>query len=259
MTDKMLLRKANGVAYIVFNNPEKHNAVSQEMWAAIPGFFDEIENDPEMRVVVLTGAGGKSFVAGADISEFEKNRNSVESARQYSEVSDLARTRLAKTLKPTIAMIRGYCIGGGLAVALNCDIRIATEGSRFGVPAARLGIAYSAESIRPLMALVGPAITKEFLYTARQYTATEALRMGLLNHVTTDDQLEAYVADMTASIADNAPLSLGAGKQIVDELQKVSPDMSFCSRLVDGCIASNDYAEGRRAFMEKRKPKFIGR
>jgi len=258
VTDKMLLRREGSVAYIVFNNPEKRNAVSQEMWEAIPRFFDEIESDPAVRVVVVTGAGGKSFVAGADISEFEKNRNSVESARRYSKASDLARARLAGTRKPTIAMIRGYCIGGGLAVALHCDIRIATNGSRFGIPAAKLGIAYAAESVRPLLALVGPAIAKEILYTGGQYDAARALAMGLLNQVVADDELEARVAELAANIAENAPLSISAGKLIVNELLKGSPDLDLCARLCDECTASEDYREGRTAFMEKRKPAFRG-
>ncbi len=254
----MLLRREGPVAYIVFNNPEKRNAVSQDMWAAIPGFFDEIESDPTVRVVVLTGAGGKSFVAGADISEFEKNRNSVESARRYSEASDLARARLARTLKPTIAMIRGYCIGGGLAVALHCDIRIATEGSRFGIPAAKLGIAYAAESVWPLLALVGPSAAKEILYTGRQYDAGTAYRMGILNQVVADDELETCVSDLAMEIAANAPLSVSAGKQIVNELLKAQPDLDLCTRLCDECTGSDDYREGRTAFMEKRKPRFRG-
>ncbi|MBV9811170.1 MAG: enoyl-CoA hydratase/isomerase family protein, partial [Acetobacteraceae bacterium] len=171
MTDTMLLGKVGAVATITFNNPAKRNAVSQAMWAAVPAMFDDIENDPAIRVVVVTGAGGAAFVSGADISEFEANRNSVESARRYSETSNRARDRLKHTPKPTIAMIRGYCIGGGLAVAMSCDLRIATEGSTFGVPAAKLGIGYGEESVRPLVALVGPGMAKQILYTGRRIDA----------------------------------------------------------------------------------------
>lgn len=259
MTDKMQFRKEGPVAYIVFNNPAKRNAVSQEMWAAIPPMFDDLEADPNIRVVVLTGAGGKSFVAGADISEFEQNRNSVENARRYSQTSDHARKRLRDTLKPTVAMIRGYCMGGGLAVAMGCDIRIATEGSKFGIPAAKLGIAYGAASVAPLVSLVGPAVAKEILYTGRQYDAAAALRIGLINQVVPDGELETYVQEMATTIAANAPLSVKAAKLITNEVLKSNPDFALCDRLTDACIASEDYEEGRHAFMEKRTPAFVGR
>jgi enoyl-CoA hydratase/carnithine racemase len=259
MTDKMQFRKEGPVAYIVFNNPAKRNAVSQEMWAAIAPMFDDLEADPNIRVVVLTGAGGKSFVAGADISEFEKNRNSVENAKRYSQTSDYARKRLRDTLKPTIAMIRGYCIGGGLAVAMGCDIRIATDGSKFGIPAAKLGIAYGAVSVGPLVSLVGPAVAKEMLYTGRQYDAATALRIGLINQVVPDAALETHVQEMAATIAANAPLSVKAAKLITNEMLKSNPDFALCDRLTDACVASEDYEEGRHAFMEKRTPAFVGR
>jgi enoyl-CoA hydratase/carnithine racemase len=261
ITSKMLFEKDGAVGRIIFNNPARHNAVSLEMWQGVAQIMEDFEKDDAIRVIVLSGAGGKAFVSGADISEFKEKRANEEAAAAYSKISENARVRLQETLKPTIAMIRGYCIGGGLATAISCDIRIAAEGSRFGVPAAKLGLGYAYEGIKKLIDLVGPAYAREIFYTARQFSAEEALGMGLINRLVPSDELESYVKNYCDTIAANAPLTIRAAKQIVREALKDESkrDMALCQRVVDECFASADYTEGRTAFMEKRRPVFTGR
>jgi enoyl-CoA hydratase len=261
LTTKMLAEKDGAIGRLIFNNPARHNAVSIEMWEAVGQIMDDFDNDDAIRVIVVTGAGGKAFVSGADISEFKERRATEEAAAAYSKISEASRHKLADTLKPTIAMISGYCIGGGLATALSCDIRIAAEGSRFGIPAARLGLGYAYDGIAKLIGVVGPAYAREIFYTARQFTAEEALQMGLINRVVPRDELETYVKNYCDMIAGNAPLTIRAAKQIVREALKdeSARDMALCQRVVDECFASADYTEGRTAFMEKRRPVFTGR
>lgn len=261
MTDKMLMRKDGAVGWMIFNNPERRNAVSASMWEAIPRILDELESDEAIRVIVLAGAGDKAFVAGADISEFEKNRNSAEAARDYARAANAAQKRMYGCIKPTIAMIRGYCIGGGVGVALNCDMRVAAQSAKFGVPAARLGLGYAAQHIKKLIDVVGTAQAKEIFFTARHYSGEEAYRIGLLNHLVEDEALEDKVAEICATIAENAPLTIRSVKEIIAELNRVDalPDLERCDKLDKDCFDSEDYAEGRRAFMEKRKPVFRGR
>jgi len=260
-TSKMIGEKDGAIGRIIFNNPARHNAVSLDMWQAVAQIMEEFENDPTIRVIVLSGAGGKAFVSGADISELKQKRDSVEAAEAYAKISETARIRLQETNKPTIAMIRGYCIGGGMATALACDIRIAAEGSKFGVPAAKLGLGYAYDGIKKLIDVVGPAFAREIFYTARQFTTDEALAMGLVNRVVPDGELESYVNNYCATIAGNAPLTVRSVKQIVREALKDESkrDMALCKRVVEECFASEDYTEGRTAFMEKRRPVFKGR
>jgi len=260
-TDRMIAEKDGAIGWITFNNPAKHNATSLDMWQAIPTILDDYEDDPAIRVIVLKGAGEKAFVAGADISEFEKVRNSADQVARYEQLADGATERLAKAAKPTIAMIRGYCIGGGLGIALACDLRIATDSSRFAVPAAKLGLGYRAAGIKKLVNVVGPSFAKEIFYTARQFTAAEALAMGLINRALPQAEHEAYVRGYCDTIAQNAPLTILAVKRTVEELTRLSgePDLARCEKLVMDCFGSADYIEGRRAFMEKRKPAFQGR
>jgi enoyl-CoA hydratase/carnithine racemase len=260
-TSKMIGEKDGAIGRIIFNNPARHNAVSLDMWQAVGQIMEDFESDPAIRVIVLSGAGGKAFVSGADISEFKEKRDSVEAAEAYSKVSESARLALQDTLKPTIAMIRGYCIGGGMATALACDLRIAAEGSKFGVPAAKLGLGYAYDGIKKLIDVVGPAFAREIFYTARQFSTDEALAMGLINRVVPDGELEGYVNNYCATIAGNAPLTVRSVKQIVREALKDEGkrDMALCKRVVEECFASEDYTEGRTAFMEKRRPVFKGR
>ena len=227
MTDKILSRKEGDVGYLVFNNPERHNAVSLDMWEAAEAAIAGFRTDLEVRVVVVSGAGNKAFVSGADISRFEKDRATKEAVDRYSVIVERAYDAFAFFPKPTIAMIRGYCIGGGLALALCCDVRICTETSKFGVPAARLGVGYPFKGIKRLVDVVGPSFAKEIFFTARQFTAAEAETMGLVNCVLPDDAFEAYVRDTTATIAGNAPLTAGSVKFIVGETMKPAAERDF--------------------------------
>jgi enoyl-CoA hydratase len=260
-TDKMIGKKDGAVGQIVFNNPARHNAVSLEMWEGLARLVDDYEADDRVRVIVVSGAGGRAFVSGADISEFKEKRATEEAAAAYSRISEAARHKLQEASKPTIAMIRGYCIGGGVGTALACDLRIAAEGSRFGIPAAKLGLGYAYDGIKKLIDLVGPARAREIFYTARQFSAEEALSMGLINQLVPGEKLEGFVQEYCDMIAANAPLTVRSVKAIVKEALKDESerDLDLCKRMVDACFASQDYAEGRTAFMEKRKPVFTGR
>jgi enoyl-CoA hydratase/carnithine racemase len=259
-TDKMLARKEGGVGYLIFNNPERHNAVSLDMWEAAGRYLDDFARDHEVRVVVLTGAGGKAFVSGADISKFADERANEEAIARYNAAVAAANASIYEFAKPTIAMIRGYCIGGGVGLAVCCDLRICSDNSRFAVPAAKLGLGYAYDGIKRLADIVGPSFTKEIFFTARQFDAEEALAMGLVNRVVPEAELETYVRDYAATIAANAPLTVNSVKYIVGETVKDESqrDLERCAELVKQCFASNDYVEGRTAFMEKRKPAFTG-
>ena len=259
--DKMIAQKDGAVGWMIFNNPDRHNALSVSMWQAIPKILDDFEADENIRVIVLKGAGGKAFISGADISEFKESRASTDAVTRYDEMVQDASDRLNAANRPTIAMIQGYCMGGGLAVAISCDMRIATQNSRFAIPAAKLGIGYRVKSLQPLVSLVGPSFAKEILITARQFDSDEAATMGLINRIVGEDELENYVADYCLRIAENAPLSMITAKRSVEEITRTRADLDheMCESLVEKCFASEDYAEGRRAFMEKRKPDFHGR
>lgn len=207
MTDKILSRKDGAVGHLIFNNPERHNAVSLDMWAAAEAVVADFKADPDVRVMVVSGAGGKAFVSGADISRFEKDRSTAEAVARYGQLVDRAYTAFFEFPKPTVAMIRGYCIGGGMALAMCCNMRIATDTSKFGIPAAKLGLGYGFKGIKRLVDVVGPSFAKEIFYTARQFTAAEAMAMGLINRAVADETLESYVADLTAAMAVNAVAS----------------------------------------------------
>jgi enoyl-CoA hydratase/carnithine racemase len=261
MDSKIHSHTHGAVGTLTFNNPERHNAMSLEMWRQAAAALERLIQHPEVRVIVLTGAGGKAFVSGADISKFESERDSAASVGVYNAAVEHFSQTLLDCPKATIAMIRGYCIGGGVGIAVSCDLRVAAEASRFGIPAAKLGLGYGLESLRRLMHLVGPQFTAEILFTARQFDAREASSMGLVNRVVPDGEIEGYVTDMAETIAANAPLSIRAAKAIIRELLRDSGtrDASACDAFVKACFESEDYREGRRAFLEKRKPEFQGR
>ena len=259
-TDKLIATKENGIGWITFNNPARHNAVSLEMWRALTSTLDAYAADPEVRVIILKGAGEKAFVAGADISQFKEKRSSPEAVEEYNTTADLSAHTLLNSPKPTIAMVRGYCIGGGTALAVGCDIRIAAEDARFGVPAAKLGLGYRFPGIKRLADVVGPAFTAEIFFTARQFSAEEALQMNLVNRVLPVAELEKYTREYASTIVNNAPLTIAAVKRSLIEYGRnpAERDMALCQKLVDDCYVSADYKEGQTAFMEKRKPVFKG-
>ncbi len=260
-TDKMLARKEGRVGYIIFNNPERHNAMSLDMWEATASILSDYRTDEDVRVVVLTGAGRKAFISGADISRFGSERSTAEGVAHYNAATERAYSAVHDFPKPTVAMIRGYCIGGGLGLASCCDMRIAADNARFAVPAAKLGLGYDYPGLKRLMDVVGPSFTKEIFFTARQFDSEEARIMGLVNRVVPEDQLEEFVRTYADTIAANAPLTVESvkfivGQAIADESQR---DMAAIAASVKRCFASQDYIEGRTAFMEKRKPVFTGR
>lgn len=260
-TDRIIAEREGHIGWLTFNHPERRNAMSLEMWEATGVALDAFAADSDVRCVVMKGAGDKAFVSGGDISQFDKVRKDAATAEKYAGAANGARQRMASLEKPLIAMIRGYCLGGGLGVALNADLRIASSDSQFGIPAARLSIAYNFVGVKALVALVGPGVAKQILFTARRYPAETALRMGLIEDVVAPEALEATVRGYAETIAENAPLSLRATKLTVaqalaDESQR---DMALLKEIGREALDSYDYKEGRRAFMEKRKPVFLGR
>ena len=259
-TNKMLSRIENGVGYITFNNPEKHNAVSIEMWDALERILDDFRSDNTVRVIVLNGAGGKSFVSGADISKFDKERSSKEAILSYNKRTQKVYENLETFPKPTIAMINGYCIGGGLNLAVCCDIRICSEKSKFAMPAAKLSLGYPFSSIKRLFDVMGPGMAKHFMFTADKISAAEALSCGLVQKLISENDIETFVKDYALTISKNAPLTIKAMKQIGVEILK-NPDerdLLICEQLASACFDSEDYKEGRKAFMEKRQANFKG-
>lgn len=257
---KILQAVSDGIGTVTFNNPAKRNAMSLDMWEGLAEALADLRDDPSVRVVVLTGAGDKAFVSGADISQFEQNRHNAEAAAEYSRRSSVAGRLLAKYPKPTIASIRGFCIGGGMQVAMLADIRIAAEGSQFGIPAAKLGIAYGYEGLGHLVSLVGPSWARLLMFTGMKIDSAEAQRIGLIERAVPADQLDAAVHDIAHAMSINAPLAIAAAKISIAQILKDAGDrdMEAINQIGLQCADSADFREGRRAFMEKRTPQFTG-
>ena len=250
-----------GIGWVIFNNPERHNAMSLEMWQGLGDALEQFSTRNDVRVAVMRGAGEKAFVSGADISEFDNKRGSAAQKASYEKTMGRSNRALSKFKKPLIALIEGYCIGGGLATALHADIRIATPDSSFGIPAARLGLGYDYAGLAKLARVVGPASARDIMFSARFMNADEALRMGLINFIYSREEIEATTSSYAQRIASNAPMTVAAAKAAINawEAGEKEDELAEVTALVNACFDSEDYKEGRRAFKEKRTPDFKGR
>ena len=259
-TEKMRAHVVGGIGWIVFNNPARHNAVSLEMWKALALILESFHCDPSVRVVVMKGEGCKAFVSGADISEFDSKRSNIEQKRDYADASGKAQKWIEKMEKPLIAMIQGYCIGGGLALAMSADIRFTTPDSKFGIPAAKLGLGYEYSGLKTLCNLVGPARAKDIMFTARLMDSEESYQMGLVNFIVDNDSIEKRVKEYAEIISNNAPLTVEAAKGAINDFCKDprDRDLARVQLMIDKCFDSEDYKEGRLAFKEKRTARFTG-
>lgn len=260
-TPSVLFQQSGAVARIVFSNPARHNAMTLAMWQGLNDRLDQCAKDNAVRIVVLAGAGQRSFVSGADISEFADQRSSAAAVQHYNSVSEAAEAAVAEFPKPIIAEIGGYCLGGGVGIAIGCDLRIVSDTASFAVPAGRLGLGYAYDGVAKLINAIGPAATAELFLTGRRFNAQEALAMGLVNTVVAREELTRHVADLAEQIAENAPLTMAAFKAALLEHRK-SPgtqDLDRVAQMISDCYASQDYAEGQAAFRERRAPVFKGR
>jgi enoyl-CoA hydratase len=260
MSGTVHLDRDGAVATITLDHPERRNAISRDMWQGMLDAATDIAGDSTTRVAVLRGAGDLAFASGADISQFGEQRADGNANTAYDSTTAKATTALLRLPMPLVAAIHGFCIGGGLAVALTADIRVSADDGQFAIPAARLGLGYGHAGIRNLMSLVGPSQAKHILFTARRFTATEALGMGLINTVVPKADLEAAVDELTAVIAENAPMTVAAVKTTVGELVRdpEDRDLAKADAAVKACFDSDDYKEGVSAFLEKRRANFEG-
>src|SRR4249920_3479976 len=256
---RLRVERDGAIGRMVFDSPARRNAISGQMWRAIPTAMTAFDADPEVRCVVLRGEGTVAFAAGADISEFEARRSSQRSVREYDGLVDAAQHAIEDSSKPVIALIHGFCIGGGVEMALACDLRYAADSGQFAIPAARLGVGYGVHGTNRLVATVGHAAAREIMFTGRRYSAQEALAIGLVNRVLPAGELDGYVRTLTLELAANAPLSMEASKRIINALIDAHGDFTEENQLTARCMQSEDYKEGRRAFMEKRAPRFKGK
>jgi enoyl-CoA hydratase/carnithine racemase len=248
------------VGWLVLNRPERRNALSAAMWRAIPQLVGAMTDDPAVRVIAATGAGGEAFAAGADISEFSGNRDDATAAAAYEQMNLAAFRALQETPKPVVAVISGFCIGGGLALALSCDIRLAAQGAQFALPPARRGLAYPTAGIASLLSAVSAATARDLIFTARRIDADEALRIGLVSRVVAREALETSAATLLATIAANAPLTIAAAKRTIAAVDAGLTEAARAevAALAARCFDSADYKEGRTAFLERRNPVFTG-
>jgi enoyl-CoA hydratase len=258
---ELITRKEKAIGWVIFSNPTKFNAVSHDMWMALPGKIAAFDADPEVRMIVITGDGDKAFISGADISQFEKTRGSAEAQAIYNQAVVKAYEAPVNCSKPVVAKIRGICMGGGLGLASACDVRIAAEDAVFRMPAARLGLGYNFTGITRFVQLLGQANTSDIFFSARKFDATDALSMGFVNRVVPVADLDREVAAYCELIAENAPLTMAAAKFAIRQtgLDPAARDLDHAARMIEACFSSEDYREGRRAFMEKRKPNFTGK
>lgn len=259
MSGKITTHKSDGIGWITFDHPERRNAITGEMWDGIPLAVEALDSDPEIRVVVMRGAGDVAFVSGADISEFSESRVGA-AAYDYDERNARAFSALAQLSKPLIALVHGFCVGGGCAIALNADLRYAADDSVFAIPAARLGLGYSASGLETLVRVVGLPAAKEIFFTARRFSAEEALRIGLVNAILPKADLDDFVEETARQIAENAPLTLVSAKMSMrlSGRAKSPEDLSEIDESIRRCYESADYQEGVSAFLEKRRPRFGG-
>jgi enoyl-CoA hydratase len=255
------VEKRGAVGWIVFDQPARRNAINGAMWRGIPEAMKGFDADPEVRCVAFRGAGTEAFSAGADISEFEKNRSSTEAVGGYDDLLDRVLHSIQGSLKPSVAMIYGYCFGGGVEIALACDLRYCGASAQFSVPAAKLGLAYNVEGHKRLLETVGHAKAREIMFLGRRYRGDEAQAMGLVHRAMPDAELEGFVGQVVAELCQNAPLSIANTKTLLEEYAKSvgTPDHERMRAAMERCAKSEDYREGRRAFMEKRKPAFKGK
>jgi enoyl-CoA hydratase/carnithine racemase len=260
LAGEVRLEKQGRIGYVIFDHEARRNAISAKMWQDIPAVAKQADSDPDIRVVILRGAGDVAFVSGADISEFEERR-SGEKAREYDADNGRAFLALSRIEKPVLAMIHGFCVGGGVALALTADMRYAADDARMGIPAAKLGLGYGMAGIETLAQLVGYSHAKEIFFTAKRFDAKEALRLGLVNEVFPKAELEREVTQIAEMIADNAPLTVRSVKLAVRELGRAPQDrkLPLVEQAIAACYASEDYKEGVSAFLEKRRARFSGK
>jgi len=258
MTGRLRVERDGPIGRMVFDSPARRNAINGDMWRAIPGAMADFDANPEVRCVVLRGEGTVAFAAGADISEFETRRSSEGNVREYDGLVDAAQHAIEDSAKPVIALIHGFCIGGGVEMALACDLRYAADTSQFAIPAARLGVGYGVHGTNRLVATVGHARAREIMFSGRRYSAQEALAMGLVNRLLPSAELDDYVRKLALELTANAPLSIAASKRIINTVIEARGDFTEEDALTARCMQSEDYKEGRRAFMEKRTPRFKG-
>ena len=258
---ELITRRENGVGWVIFSNPAKFNAVSHDMWTALPKAIAGFDADPEVRLIVITGDGDKAFISGADISQFEKARGSAEAQAIYNQAVVAAYEAPVLCSKPVVAKIRGICMGGGLGLAAACDVRIAAADAVFRMPAGRLGLGYNYTGIRRFVQILGAANTSDIFFSARKFDAADALGMGFVNRVVPVADLDREFAAYCEMLAENAPLTLAAAKFAIRQtgIDSAERDLEQAARMIETCFNSEDYREGRRAFMEKRKPNFQGK